>query len=163
MAFKFAAILAFATVVSAGIYHHEPVLVHHAPAHHTEIVHAAPAAILHHAAPVLHLHAAHGDHHHHSHHDDHSAPQPYDFKYGVHDSHTGDVKDQHESSDGHGNVHGSYSLVDADGFKRTVKYSADPHNGFNAEVHREPLGHHGHHAHVIAVPAHHAHDGHHHF
>ncbi|XP_055377290.1 larval cuticle protein A2B-like [Condylostylus longicornis] len=140
MAYKIIAVLAFATIVSAGVYHHDD-------GHH--------AAVAHHG-PVLHYVADHG---HHEHHDDHSAPQPYDFKYGVHDSHTGDVKDQHETADGHGNVHGSYSLVDADGFKRTVKYSADPHNGFNAEVHREPLGHH---AHVIAAPAaHYAHDDHH--
>ncbi|XP_055377352.1 cuticle protein 7-like [Condylostylus longicornis] len=133
MAFKVIAILAFATIVSAGVYHHEGA--HHASGHY-----------------------AAADHH--EHHDDLSAPQPYDFKYGVHDSHTGDVKDQHESGDGHGNVHGAYSLVDADGFKRTVKYTADDHNGFNAEVHREPLGH----AHVPAAPAPavYVHDAHHH-
>lgn len=28
-----------------------------------------------------------------------------------------------------------------DGHKRTVDYTADPHNGFNAVVHREPLVH----------------------
>ncbi|XP_055377291.1 larval cuticle protein A2B-like [Condylostylus longicornis] len=88
----------------------------------------------------------------------HEPPQPYDFSYGVHDEHTGDVKDQHESSDGH-NVHGSYSLIDADGYKRTVKYHADPHSGFNAEVHREPLGH-GHHK--VIIP-HHSYEGHGHF
>uniref|UniRef100_A0A182IZE3 Uncharacterized protein n=1 Tax=Anopheles atroparvus TaxID=41427 RepID=A0A182IZE3_ANOAO len=36
-------------------------------------------------------------------------------------------------------VQGSYSVVDPDGTKRTVDYTADPHNGFNAVVHREPL------------------------
>lgn len=34
-----------------------------------------------------------------------------------------------------------HSLIDADGFQRTVEYTADDHNGFNAVVHREPLGH----------------------
>ncbi|KAJ8709168.1 hypothetical protein PYW07_008994 [Mythimna separata] len=64
----------------------------------------------------------------------------YSFSYDVQDGHSGDSKSQHESRDGDV-VHGSYSLVDPDGFKRTVEYTADPHNGFNAVVHREPLGH----------------------
>ncbi|XP_055377351.1 cuticle protein 7-like [Condylostylus longicornis] len=69
------------------------------------------------------------------------SPQPYKFAYGVHDSHTGDVKNQHETADEHGAVHGSYSVIDPDGYKRTVKYIADPHNGFNAVVHRELIEH----------------------
>ncbi|XP_036334916.1 cuticle protein 7 [Rhagoletis pomonella] len=32
-----------------------------------------------------------------------------------------------------------YSLVDPDGTKRTVDYTADPHNGFNAVVRKEPI------------------------
>lgn len=51
---------------------------------------------------------------------------------------TGDSKSQHETRDGDV-VKGSYSLIDADGTKRTVEYVADSHNGFNAVVHREPL------------------------
>ncbi|ETN61880.1 cuticle protein [Anopheles darlingi] len=47
-------------------------------------------------------------------------------------------KSQQESRSGDV-VQGSYSLIDADGFKRTVDYTADPHHGFNAVVHREPL------------------------
>lgn len=66
-----------------------------------------------------------------------SAPQ-YDFSYGVHDSLTGDIKSQVESRNG-GNVAGSYSVVDADGYKRTVTYTADDLNGFNAVVQREPI------------------------
>lgn len=31
---------------------------------------------------------------------------------------------------------GSYSLVEPDGTTRTVDYTADDHNGFNAVVHR---------------------------
>lgn len=69
------------------------------------------------------------------HHDDHNAQ--YEFSYGVHDEHTGDIKDQHESRHGD-QIHGQYSLIDSDGHKRTVEYTADDHNGFNAVVHREP-------------------------
>ena len=57
----------------------------------------------------------------------------YAFKYGVHDSHTGDVKDQAEERDGD-IVKGEYSLLQPDGTKRTVHYTADGHNGFNAVV-----------------------------
>ncbi|KAH8279874.1 hypothetical protein KR054_009228 [Drosophila jambulina] len=66
-----------------------------------------------------------------------SSPR-YDFSYGVHDSITGDIKSQVETRDG-GNVVGSYSVLDADGFKRTVTYTADDINGFNAVVQREPV------------------------
>lgn len=68
------------------------------------------------------------------------APAHYDFSYSVHDPHTGDVKSQSESRKGDV-LHGSYSLIDADGYKRTVDYTSDAHNGFNAVVKREPLGH----------------------
>lgn len=62
----------------------------------------------------------------------------YSYAYDVHDQLTGDSKSQHESR--HGDVvHGSYSLVDPDGTRRTVDYTADPHNGFNAVVTKEPL------------------------
>ena len=71
---------------------------------------------------------------------EYESPAKYDFSYSVHDEHTGDIKDQHEVRDGD-SVHGSYSLIDADGYQRTVEYTADEHNGFNAVVHREPTGH----------------------
>lgn len=38
-------------------------------------------------------------------------------------------------------VQGRYSLVEPDGTRRVVDYTADPVNGFNAVVSREPLGH----------------------
>lgn len=38
-------------------------------------------------------------------------------------------------------VRGSYSLVEPDGSKRRVDYVADPVNGFNAVVKKEPLHH----------------------
>ncbi|KAM7361510.1 cuticular protein 92A [Cochliomyia hominivorax] len=73
-----------------------------------------------------------------------AAPEPYDpapkysFGYDVQDGYTGDSKSQHETR--HGDVvKGSYSVVDPDGTKRTVDYTADPHNGFNAVVRKEPL------------------------
>lgn len=68
-------------------------------------------------------------------------PHPqYSYAYDIQDGLTGDSKSQHESRDGDV-VQGSYSLVDPDGTKRTVEYTADPVNGFNAVVHREPLVH----------------------
>lgn len=69
------------------------------------------------------------DHSHYSH-----APTPYHFEYGVKDLHTHDIKSQHEVSDGHGNVKGSYSLVEPDGSTRVVEYTADHEHGFNAKV-----------------------------
>ncbi|XP_053602731.1 cuticle protein 8-like [Plodia interpunctella] len=64
--------------------------------------------------------------------DDHG-PAKYEFEYKVHDPHTHDVKQQHETRDGH-SVHGVYSLHEADGSIRTVHYSADKKNGFQADV-----------------------------
>ncbi|KAM7354926.1 cuticular protein 62Bb isoform 2-T2 [Cochliomyia hominivorax] len=57
----------------------------------------------------------------------------YAFNYGVADHTTGDVKSQHETRDGDV-VKGQYSLVEPDGSIRTVDYTADPINGFNAVV-----------------------------
>lgn len=62
----------------------------------------------------------------------------YSYAYDVQDSITGDFKSQQESRSGDV-VKGSYSLLDSDGLHRTVDYSADPINGFNAIVQREPL------------------------
>jgi hypothetical protein len=55
----------------------------------------------------------------------------------VHDTYTGDIKSQNEYADANGYVKGSYSLVEPDGSKRTVEYTADDYNGFNAEVKKE--------------------------
>ncbi|KAH0812736.1 hypothetical protein GEV33_010054 [Tenebrio molitor] len=66
---------------------------------------------------------------------DHYAHPRYEFTYGVQDSHTGDHKTQHEVRDGDV-VKGTYSLVEPDGTTRTVHYTADDHNGFNAVVER---------------------------
>ncbi|XP_063219875.1 cuticle protein 19-like [Bacillus rossius redtenbacheri] len=84
-----------------------------------------------------------------AHHEPYAFPQ-YEFKYGVHDPHTGDVKNQWESRDGDV-VKGSYSLVEPDGSTRTVHYTADKHSGFNAvvkksghAVHPQHVSHFGH-------------------
>lgn len=65
------------------------------------------------------------------------SPPNYEFAYSVNDPTTGDIKNQQESRKGDV-VQGSYSLVDADGLLRTVQYSADDINGFNAIVQRTP-------------------------
>lgn len=63
-------------------------------------------------------------------------PHPrYAFAYDVNDQYTGDSKSQHETRNGD-LVRGQYSLTDPDGSRRTVDYTADAHNGFNAIVQR---------------------------
>lgn len=66
-------------------------------------------------------------------------PHPqYQYAYEINDALTGDSKSQQETRDGDA-VSGSYSLTDPDGTRRIVEYTADPVNGFNAVVHKEPL------------------------
>lgn len=60
------------------------------------------------------------------------------FSYDVADPLTGDFKSQSETRVG-GVVRGQYSLVDPDGTKRVVDYTADDINGFNAVVRKDPL------------------------
>ncbi|KAG7309208.1 hypothetical protein JYU34_005134 [Plutella xylostella] len=114
-----AAPLAYA---SAPLYHSATPVYHSAP-----VAYAAPVAKYAVAAPVAKVAVEEYDAH----------PQ-YSFAYDVQDGLTGDSKSQHESRDGDV-VRGSYSVVDPDGTKRTVEYTADDHNGFNAVVHKEPL------------------------
>ncbi|KAH8378036.1 hypothetical protein KR093_008579, partial [Drosophila rubida] len=64
-------------------------------------------------------------------------PASYSFNYAVNDESTGDIKDHSETRDGYV-VRGSYSLIDPDGYKRTVTYTADDVHGFNAVVNRVP-------------------------
>ncbi|XP_017478776.1 PREDICTED: larval cuticle protein A2B-like [Rhagoletis zephyria] len=120
MAFKFAFVLAFVAIANAG---YAPI----APIYHT-----APAAVAVHAAPIavaqkVIVKSEEYDHH----------PQ-YKFSYAVDDKLTGDSKTQVEERDGDV-VRGEYSLIDSDGYKRTVQYTSDPVNGFNAVVNREPF------------------------
>ncbi|XP_073815343.1 larval cuticle protein A2B-like [Musca autumnalis] len=114
MAFKFVFALAFVAVASAG---YAPVTYHTAA--------AAPATL----TQRIVVKSEEFDPH----------PQ-YRFSYGVEDKVTGDSKSHNEERDGDA-VRGQYSLIDADGYKRTVQYTADDVNGFNAVVQREPLGH----------------------
>ncbi|XP_071441373.1 larval cuticle protein A2B-like [Hetaerina americana] len=87
---------------------------------------AAPAIA---AAPAVKVVQANVDYHN---------PHPqYTYSYGVSDPATGDQKSAQESRDGDV-VHGSYSMIEADGSRRTVEYVADHVNGFNAVVHKEP-------------------------
>jgi Insect cuticle protein len=60
----------------------------------------------------------------------------YSYTYSVNDALTGDNKGQSETRDGDV-VTGQYSLVEADGTRRVVDYTADPVNGFNAVVRKE--------------------------
>lgn len=69
--------------------------------------------------------------------DDYDPYPQYTFAYDVQDALTGDSKAQYETRNGD-IVQGSYSLIEADGTRRIVDYTADPVNGFNAVVNREP-------------------------
>ncbi|XP_065340570.1 larval cuticle protein A3A-like [Cloeon dipterum] len=67
---------------------------------------------------------------------EYDANPQYSYAYSVSDALTGDNKQQQESRQGDV-VQGSYSLIEADGTRRIVDYTADPINGFNAVVHKE--------------------------
>ncbi|KAJ2939702.1 hypothetical protein O0L34_g14421 [Tuta absoluta] len=119
-----------------------PVTYHAAPvakvAVAAPVAYHAPAPIAYHAAPAAKVLVQ----------EEHSHPK-YEYSYSVADGHTGDNKSQQESRDGDA-VHGQYSLLEADGSVRTVQYTADDHNGFNAVVsHSAP-------AHAHAAPQHYA-------
>ncbi|XP_055847913.1 uncharacterized protein LOC129913327 [Episyrphus balteatus] len=60
----------------------------------------------------------------------------YSFSYDVKDAVTGDDKQQEEKRDGD-LVRGQYSLVEPDGTRRIVEYTADSINGFNAVVSKQ--------------------------
>ena len=81
-----------------------------------------------------------GDHHDYHHH------PAYKFEYGVKDPKTKDHHSQWEHRDGD-KVHGEYTLDEADGTKRIVKYSSDKHGGFTAHVERVGHAHHPAHYH----------------
>lgn len=117
------------TAHSAPVAYAASPVVHAPPAplvHAASVAYAAPVTKVAAVAPVVKTVEAYDPH-----------PQ-YSFAYDVQDGLTGDSKTQQETRDGDV-VQGSYSVVDPDGIKRTVQYTADPHNGFNAVVHREPL------------------------
>lgn len=108
--------------------HHE----HYPVKHHEEYHNSAPAAVeaAHYGGGESYGHDDHGhDYYHHP---------SYKFEYGVKDPKTGDHHSQWEHRDGDV-VHGEYSLDEADGTKRVVKYHADDKSGFTATV--EKIGH----------------------
>ena len=61
-------------------------------------------------------------------------PQPYVYKYGVKDIHTGTSFDKHEEKDDRGNLQGSYRVNLPDGRVQVVNYRATPEGGYKAEV-----------------------------
>ncbi|XP_008478529.2 uncharacterized protein LOC103515362 [Diaphorina citri] len=107
-----------AVVMVAQAQYHAPAYEGHA---YAAPAYAAPAYV----APVYKEKEVYAD-----------AYPKYEFEYEVQDPHTGDYKQQHESRDGDV-VSGFYSLVEPDGSKRIVEYTADEHNGFNAVVKKE--------------------------
>uniref|UniRef100_A0A182RZ89 Uncharacterized protein n=2 Tax=Anopheles funestus TaxID=62324 RepID=A0A182RZ89_ANOFN len=133
MAFKFVTFAALIAVARAGLIASPAVSYAAAPAvvaaPIAKVAYAAAPAVV--AAPIAKVaYAAQPE--------EYDANPHYSFSYGISDALTGDSKSQQESRSGDV-VQGSYSVVDPDGTKRTVEYTADPHNGFNAVVHREPL------------------------
>jgi hypothetical protein len=66
---------------------------------------------------------------------DFQVPPNYQFNYDVNDAQTNDIKEQAERRVGD-KVDGHYSVVEPDGTTRTVQYTADDRNGFNAVVTR---------------------------
>ncbi|XP_055618824.1 cuticle protein-like [Toxorhynchites rutilus septentrionalis] len=127
MAFKFLTICALVAVANAGLIPSPALSYAAAPAH---LSYAAPLTKTLIAAPLTKQIVA----------DEYDPNPQYSYSYGISDSLTGDQKSQEESRSGDV-VKGSYSVVDPDGHKRIVEYTADPHNGFNAVVHREPIAH----------------------
>ena len=99
-----------------------------------------------HASSYVSQHdSSHGHHSGESHgiedsHDYHHHPA-YKYEYGVKDPKTGDQKSQWEHRDGDV-VKGEYTLDEADGTKRVVKYSSDDKSGFHAHVERIGHAHH---------------------
>lgn len=67
-----------------------------------------------------------------------SSDEQYSFAYGVKDHVSGDDKSQHEVRE-NGVVKGQYSLVEPDGSRRIVDYTADDVNGFQAVVSKQEL------------------------
>lgn len=126
---QFVAIFALVSCVSAGVLAPAATYVSHgaAPLAYAAqpLAYSAQPALAYAGQPIIHKQAEEYDHH----------PQ-YNFAYDIQDGLTGDFKNQHESRDGDV-VKGQYSLLEADGTRRVVDYTADPVNGFNAVVSRE--------------------------
>lgn len=95
-----------------------------------------------HHTEVSHGHENESGHGEHGEHDDKNKDYfhhpAYKYEYGVEDPKTKDSHSQWEHRDGD-KVTGEYTLDEADGTKRIVKYSSDKHGGFTAHVER--IGH----------------------
>ncbi|KAE8573386.1 Cuticle Protein CPR RR-2 [Halyomorpha halys] len=119
-------------VATIGLASAAPQIAYHAPVvAHAPVAYHAPVAVAH-AAPAVAVAPRVEEY----------DPHPsYSFSYSVNDASTGDSKGQHETRDGDV-VQGSYSLAEPDGSIRTVDYTADPVNGFNAVVHKDAPGAH---------------------
>ncbi|CAG9762577.1 unnamed protein product [Ceutorhynchus assimilis] len=117
MAFRFIAFATLLAYANAGVL----------PA--SSVAYAAAPVQLAYAAPVAKAVVAKAE--------DYDPHPQYSYGYDIQDALTGDSKSQSETRDGDV-VQGSYSLVEPDGSRRTVDYTADPINGFNAVVRKEP-------------------------
>ncbi|OWR47528.1 cuticular protein CPR97Ba [Danaus plexippus plexippus] len=116
-----------------------PVAYHAAPAPSAPVpiaYHAAPSTVAYHAAPIAKLVAQHEGivYYKINKRNNCQAYPKYEYSYSIANGHSGDNKQQQESRDGDV-VKGSYSFHEADGSIRSVEYSADDKNGFNAVVH----------------------------
>ncbi|EAT38303.1 AAEL009807-PA [Aedes aegypti] len=134
MAFKFLTFCALVAVARAGVISGPAVTTYQAAAPLAKTISYSAPASLAYAAPIAKtlvaapLAKA----------DEYDPNPEYSFSYGISDALTGDQKEQHESRSGDV-VQGSYSLVEPDGSKRIVDYTADPVHGFNAAVRRESV------------------------
>ena len=61
-------------------------------------------------------------------------PQPYTYQYGVADDYSKANFQKAESQDAGGNVQGEYTIALPDGRIQHTKYTADPVNGYIADV-----------------------------
>merc|ERR1711955_134908 len=88
-------------------------------------------------------------------------PQPYIYQYGVADDYSKANFQKAESQDEGGNVQGEYTIALPDGRIQHTKYTADPLNGYIADVTYEgtpvyppePAGGYGNAKAVVAAPA----------
>ncbi|XP_070160878.1 cuticular protein 1 [Polyergus mexicanus] len=132
MAFKFVAFVTLIAAANAGVIAPAaPLAYAAAPAAHLAYAAGPAAPLAYAAAPVAKAVVAKTIE------ADYDPHPQYSYAYDVHDSLTGDAKSQQETRDGDV-VQGSYSLLEADGTRRIVDYTADPVNGFNAVVRKEP-------------------------
>nr|XP_046913271.1 translation initiation factor IF-2-like [Dermatophagoides farinae] len=63
----------------------------------------------------------------------HPAPEPYSFSYAVNDEESGAQLTREERQDAGGNIVGFYHIMDAEGRRRRVDYTAGP-DGFKATI-----------------------------